>query len=94
MTNPIQAARPPARRPAVEGRTMMTFAWSQGPRQSVVRTWKPCSAAPARSSSNCQAWSVPGFLRASPQQQPRQTTTVQEAEPIREVRGVEGMGEA
>lgn len=92
VAKPTQVGRPPPRRPADEGCTTTTFAWSQGPRQSVVRTMNrpPDSSAPARSRASCRAWSMSGNLRASPQQHPRQTTRVhgrERAAPTATVRG-------
>ncbi len=59
IDQPIQVARPPRLRPSPEGCTTMMFAWSQGPRQSVVRTVirPPEAAAAARRRSSCQSWS-------------------------------------
>ncbi len=76
VAKPTQVGRPPLRRPAAEGCTTTTFAWSQGPRQSVVRTVNrpPDASAPARSRASCRTWSMSGNLPGSPQQQPRQTT--------------------
>ncbi len=76
VAKPTQVGRPPLRRPAAEGCTTTTFAWSQGPRQSVVRTVNrpPDASAPARSRASCRAWSMSGNFPGSPQQHPRQTT--------------------
>ncbi len=56
-------------RPAADGWTTMTLAWSQASRQSEMRT-----GTSARSRAVCAAWSTPGTL-GLPQQQSRHTTT-------------------
>ena len=75
-SSPNQTGRPPATRPAGDGRTTTTLACSHGPRHSLVRTvtvagW---SAATRRSTANCASWSVAGALAGLPQQHPRHTT--------------------
>ncbi|KOX11130.1 hypothetical protein ADL04_02320 [Streptomyces sp. NRRL B-3648] len=70
LTSPSQTGRAPAARPAVEGCTTMTFAWSHTSRQSETRT-----GTSARNRAVCAAWSP--VTLGLPQQQSRHTTTRQ-----------------